>query len=163
MEKEYRKTYMPLVLWMLVYIVLCTVIPMLAGQIWPMSAKQEIWCIYLVTVVALELLMYMMHQGEYAYWITGGPSFEEAKKAGCEKRREYTGAHLKIFSVATVGELGYLIVSYLCDFSFWMDTIVICGGIAAAAFWTLRVKFDKMPCISHGSERDAQGHFNRHR
>ena len=128
MAKEYKKTYLPLILWIILYTVIIIAGVILLDKYIAVSTKifTDLTC--LITIFTLDILFYIMYQGEYAYWINGGPSFEKAKEAGSEARKKYLLNHLKIFLKMTILCLLYFIV-------FLSATII-------AAFFTIPIKFE---------------------
>ena len=90
---EYRKTYLPLILWCL------ALVPVMLGTVqiaqWLDLNDRSIVALTMVAVVAMVLVLFwMVWRGEYVYWISGGPSFEDARAAGSRARREYAWKHL---------------------------------------------------------------------
>lgn len=137
-ENEYKKTYKPLILWLILFPLIAIVIPLRF-----INASEKILALALMTIslVAIYLLMLLIYKGEYVYWINGGPSFEEARQAGSEKRREYARAHLDIFLKYTLLGLIYLPVSLILNFSMWIDMLFIFMLIVIAALKTAGIKF----------------------
>lgn len=137
-KKEYKKTYKPLILWLILFPLIAIVIPLRF-----INASEKILALTLMTIslVAIYLLMLLIYKGEYVYWINGGPSFEEARQAGSEKRREYARAHLDIFLKYTLLGLIYLPVSLILNFSMWIDILLIFMLIVIAALKTVGIKF----------------------
>lgn len=91
--REYRKTYWSLVVWCL------ALLPVMLGsakiaQNAGMDERGMTALMMVVVVLMLIGLMWIIKLGGYVYWINGGPSFEEAKAAGEEMRREYAQKHL---------------------------------------------------------------------
>lgn len=137
-EKEYKKTYKPLILWLILFPLIAIVIPLRF-----INSSEKILGLALMTIslVAIYLLMLLIYKGEYVYWINGGPSFQEARQAGSEKRREYARAHLDIFLKYTLLGLIYLPVSLILNFSMWIDILFIFMLIVIAALKTAGIKF----------------------
>lgn len=142
MEKEYKKTYVPLVLWFILFTVGITAGVILLDKYIEVSNKifMDLTCI--IIIFALDILFYIMYRGEYAYWINGGPNFEKAKEAGSEARRGYLLDYLKVFLKMTILCLFYLMISYFFKISYWIDIIVIFISIIIAAFATIPFKFE---------------------
>lgn len=61
------------------------------------STKVSALAVLIILSIGLYILMLIIYKGEYVCWINGGPSYEEAKLAGSEKRKEYARAHLDKF------------------------------------------------------------------
>ena len=110
--KEYKKTYLPLIAWSL------ALVPAMLGsaELAERAGMDERGIIALMmTVVSLmvALLMWIIRQGGYVYWINGGPTFEEAKDAGEAVRRKYADRHFVVmlrgsFAVAVLMAGEYL-------------------------------------------------------
>lgn len=139
--REYKKTYKPLILWCFAITIIPIVEVIVIENRIICSAKALNILISAEILLALDLLFYMMYRGEYAYWVQGGPSFEEAKEAGSKARKEYLLAHLKVFLKATVICLIYMVYSYVARLSIWMDVNVMTVIIVIAAFFTVPIKF----------------------
>ena len=137
-EKKYKKTYKPFIIWLILLPLLAIVIPSIFINA---SVKIQALAVMLTSIISIYLLILIIYKGEYVYWITGGPSFEEASLAGREKRRRYAKAHLDIFSKYTLLGLLYVPVSLAFDISMWIDILVLSMLIVIAAFRTIPIKF----------------------
>lgn len=146
--QSYHKTYKPLVLWMIVFLAASTLLPMAINQIlqelfqttW--GAGAEVRMILMFMVIALDGLLAMIYAGEYVYWINGGPSFEEAKAAGSEKRKAYAAAHLMVFLKMTLICVVYLGISTFFRLPMMIDVVVIASAVVVAAIKTMPIRFD---------------------
>ncbi len=138
-DKEYIKTYKPLIAWLIGFIVISIVVPITLK----LSSKISTSITMLIMVLSLYLLMVMIYKGEYVYWINGGPSFEQAKSAGSEKRRQYAKAHLDLFGRMLIVSFFYLLISLLFKFYLWIDILMISLVVIVTAFATVPIKFDK--------------------
>lgn len=147
-QQSYKKTYKPLILWMILFIAACTLIPTVINQIlqelfqinW--GAGAEVRVILMFMVIAIDGLMWMIYAGEYVYWINGGPSFEEAKAAGSEKRKAYAGAHLRVFLKMTLVCCVYIVISSFFRLPMLIDIALIASAIVAAAIKTMPIRFN---------------------
>lgn len=142
MEKEYKKTYLPLILWIILYtvIIVATVLILDKYIILTNKTLTDITCI--ITIISLDILFYIMYRGEYAYWMNGGPNFEKAKEAGSKARKGYLLAHLKVFIKMTILCFLYLIASYIFKISYWIDFIVFLIAVIIAVFVTIPIKLE---------------------
>lgn len=140
MDKEYKKTYWPLALWCI------ALVPVMLGISLPAEragVDERGVVALMMTVVALMLilLMWIIWKGEYVYWINGGPSFEEAKAAGSEARREFAWKHLAAISKGSAAVIALTAVEY----AFKAHEIVICLSagvcIIAAVVPMIRIKW----------------------
>ncbi len=147
-QQSYHKTYKPLVLWMIVFLVASTLLPMAIDRIlqelfqttW--GAGAEVRMILMFMVIAIDGLLAMIYAGEYVYWINGGPSFEEAKAAGSEKRKAYAGAHLRVFLRMTLICVVYIGISSFFRLPMGIDVVVIASAVVIAAIKTMPIRFD---------------------
>lgn len=139
-NKEFKKTYKPFIAWLIgfpIFLILIT------KGLDNLPLKISVLVTLILTVVSLYLLMLMIYKGEYVYWINGGPSFEEAKEAGSEKRKKYAKLHLDIFSKITLVSVIYGAISFLLKFSMWLDIVVITMIVVIATFTTITIAFEK--------------------
>lgn len=147
-QQEYKKTYKPLILWMILFIAGSTFIPVFINRTldqlfqitWGEGA--EVRMVLMFTVIAIDGLMVMIYAGEYVYWINGGPSFEEAKAAGSEKRKAYAAAHLSVFLKMTLVCCVYLLISSFLRLPMGIDIVLISSAIVVAAVKTIPIRFD---------------------
>lgn len=98
---EYKKTYKPLIGWIVTYVPLNIIIIMAIDRLLPVpkeiATKASVLFSLLFMVLALYMLMLMIYRGEYVYWINGGPSFKEAHEMTSEERRAYAGKYVDVF------------------------------------------------------------------
>ena len=137
--KTYRKTYKPLVGWAiaLVAVLLCiAALPLADGALLTRLTM-------LATVLMIILLMAIIHFGEYAYWINGGPTFEQARDAGSAARKAYTWAHLRAFLWSGAASAALMTVSAIAHWPIGADIVGVCLSVIAAAFSTIRIQFPK--------------------
>lgn len=140
--EEYRKTYVPLIAWLMGFTGVALVAPGVAGNYLELSAADPLKITLAVMVVALDVLFLVVYLGEYVYWINGGPDFERAKKAGSAKRKAYAMAHLEIVVKASIIALIYLICSGIFQFNVGMDFVVVLGLVLLSAIRTMKIKFE---------------------
>lgn len=140
--RPYAKTYRPFVLWLLLFFSVSFGLPPLAQALLHLAGAALTRVSLLCTLLLLVLLFYIVRRGEYVYWINCGPSFEEAREAGSEKRRAYASALLRLFCrAAGVGAL-YLTLSAALGFPTWLDVAVFSALLVIAALRTLRIRFE---------------------
>ncbi|SHF04653.1 hypothetical protein SAMN02745784_02624 [Tissierella praeacuta DSM 18095] len=139
-NKEYKKTYKPLIAWLIGFPVIAIII---AERLSNLSTKIATLLSLIIMVISLYILMFIIYKGEYVYWINGGPNYEEAKLAGSEKRKEYAKAHLDIFFKMMLISFLYGILSLLLKFPIWIDIVLISVIIIITAFSTISIKFNK--------------------
>ena len=138
--KEYKKTFLPLILWSL------ALAPVMLGAMplseWlELSDRVMVALMMAAVIVMLLALFWLVWKGEYVYWINGGPSFEEAKAAGSEARREYARRHFT--AMLKGGAAALVLLAAECFFGAHELVIVLSTGvcISAAAFSTIRIKW----------------------
>lgn len=138
-DKEYIKTYKPLIAWLIGFPIMIIFITRFIDS----SEKISVLISLLMMVISLYILMLIIYKGEYVYWINGGPSYEEAKTAGIEKRKQYAKVHLDLFRKMTLVCFIYGLLSLLFRVSIFIDIIIISGAIIVTAFQTVPIKFGK--------------------
>ena len=134
-----RKTYMPMILWV---VALCALLP-LPSVFWDDSvpAGMLVRLTLLLTLPAIDALMLIIHFGDYAYWINGGPTYQQCCAATREQRRGYTGAHLRVFSWASALCAVELLLSWALQLPFWLDVVALCAILIVAALRTIPIHF----------------------
>lgn len=138
-NKEYIKTYKPFIAWLIGFPIINIMILKFIDE----SEKISVLVSLFTMVVALYVLMIIIYKGEYIYWINGGPSYEEAKTAGSEKRKQYAKAYLDLFRKMTLVCFMYVLVSLLFRFHIFIDIIIISGAVIVTAFKTVPIKFEE--------------------
>ena len=146
--KEYKKTYLPLILWSLALmpVMLCAV--PVAG--WLKLNDGAMIALMMAAMIAMLLALFgMVWKGEYVYWINGGPSFEEAREARPEVRREYAWKHLLAMLKGSAAAL--ILLAAECIIGAHGIVMVLSASvcIAVAAFSTVRIRW---PEEKHDSE-----------
>lgn len=139
-KSHYKKTYKPFVIWFILMMAGSMVVPVLLEGL-GLSEKALVKVLLILTIAALDILMYIIYHGEYVYWINGGPRYEEAAKAESARRKAYAGAHLRIFLMMTGMCILYMLISWLAHFGVWLDILVITLAIFIAAVRTMPIKF----------------------
>lgn len=137
-EEQYKKTYKPLIAWMISFPILSTIPSILLSEF---TDKIEIAVTLAMIMLSLYVLILIIYHGEYVYWINGGPSFKEAKEASSEVRKEYARAHLEKFKNIFIKGFIYLIFSLALNLSIWIDIVVVSLMIIVAAIKTMPIKF----------------------
>ena len=134
---EYKKSYKGFVYWMLGYLALgFGPIPFLAE-----TMDGGMYTRYLMNMTALDmaLLAWIILKKEAVYWYNG-VEFEEAVKAGSERRKDYAKKHFLVFSRFALGYLLFTLLMTVLHVSFWVDFAVGTIGLIAAAISTVRFK-----------------------
>lgn len=141
MTKEYRKTYRPFIVWILLLFTVLLVAGILPAPF--VSGETLTRLTVIATLIMLDVLMIIIYRGEYVYWINGGPSFEQARDAGSAARKAYALAHLKPFLWATLIAAVLMTASALLNWPVWIDALGACAALVTAALSTVRIKFSK--------------------
>ncbi len=136
METEYRKSYKGLVLWLVGYTALS-----LAPTLLPEGTDPgiEIRLVLALTAAAVAGLMAIIWKTESVYWING-TSFEQARDAGSDRRREFAAAHLRVFGRFALGYVVFSAIMQWRGVTWGVDLAVFCVGLIGAAIGTLKVK-----------------------
>ena len=114
-----------------------------------MNDRGMIAMMMIVVVLMLLVLMWMIWKGEYVYWINGGPSFEEAKAAGSDVRREYAWKHLTAMLKGSMAALILLAAEYFLNAHMMVMLLTTAVCIIAAAISTMKIKW---PEAKHDSQ-----------
>ncbi len=103
---------------------------------------RSIVAVSMLTVIAMLLsLMWIIWKGEYVYWINGGPSFEQAKAAGSETRRDYAWRHFAAMLKGSAIALALLAAEYFDGMHELVMILSVAVCIIAAAISTVRIKW----------------------
>lgn len=136
----YKKTYKPLIIWM-VMIIVVEVGGILILSNFTHNNRIETKVSLLIIMLMLDLLFYIVYKGQYVYWINGGPSYEIAKNEDPERRKKFAWLHLKLFLQASVIFVLYVIISYLLQWGFLYDVLVFALLVIVQAIRSIRIKF----------------------
>ena len=131
---EYKKSYTGLVLWLIVFLVLCFGVLLLPVEGMAMMRLTIQLCS--LGMAALALIVYLNGQ---VYWYNG-ISYEEARDAGEERRKKYAWQHVKAFGIFAILGLLFSAVMQLMHISEWVDFVVLTIGLIAVAISTIRFK-----------------------
>lgn len=139
MSTEYICTYKPLAIWLGAFVASMAALPLSLAWFVPGNVLTcaMLGCIYL----GLLALFILIHRGGYVYWLSGGPSFEEARDAGEASRREYAWAHLKRFLAAGAVIVPWLVLTSVFHWPVWLDIVVFGALIVGVAASANRIRF----------------------
>lgn len=138
--REYKKSYTPLILWSIVLTPAMVAAGMLSESI-GMNDRSIVAVSMLTVIVMLLVLMWIIWKGEYVYWINGGPSFEQAKAVGSEKRRDYAWRHFAAILKGSAIALVLLTAEYFLKAHVLVMILSTAVCIIAAAISTARIKW----------------------
>ena len=131
---EYKKSYAGLVLWLVLFLGFCFGVLLLPVEGMTMMRITIQLCTLGMT--GLALIVYL---NGYVYWYNG-VSYEEARDAGEERRKQYAFKHLRVFGIYAVCGLLFSAVLQLLHISEWVDFVVLTIGLIAVAISTIRIK-----------------------
>ena len=130
-----KKSYAGFVWWMLGYIAgLAAIILLLPGD-----AALQLRGLLGFTAADVALLAWIIWRTESVYWYNG-TEYEDAVKAGSERRSAFAWKHFRIFGWYALGQIAFCLVMHLLGLPWWIDIIVFCVGLCAAAFSTMPIK-----------------------
>lgn len=91
------------------------------------------------TSVMIALLAYIIYKSDRVYWYNG-IIFEDAEKAGRERRDEYTYKHFEKFSKFAIYFAIFSVIFHLFGLSIWLDTAVLTIGLIITAISTIKIE-----------------------
>ncbi|MBQ2953864.1 MAG: hypothetical protein IJE07_09970 [Clostridia bacterium] len=132
---ELKKNYRGFVWWLLGYLaglMLCCFLPVEDGGL-------LMRVIFVFTAADMALLAFIVWKTEAVYWYNG-TEYEDAVKAGSERRKAFAWRHFRVFGWYALAQIVFCCVMQLIGAAFWIDIIVFCVGLCAAAFSTMLFK-----------------------
>ena len=143
---EYKKTYKPLIAWLICYPLINIVIIMAIDRLSPLTKKMSVKTSALFSlifmVISIYILMLIIYKGEYIYWINGGPNFKQAQEMTSGERKEYAGKYLAIFYKVMIVTFLYGFISLILVLPSWLDVILITLFVVIPSFSTMWIRFD---------------------
>lgn len=133
---EYKKTYKGLVLF---FSILCLTLiggAVLFGIYFPAHSSRYIICCISLCMAALTVVI---HKTGYVYWYNN-ISFEEAEKAGEERRKKYSLAHMKLFGIFALCQIVLSVTLAILSVSQYVDFSLGCIGLCVIAIYTVKFK-----------------------
>ena len=89
--------------------------------------------------IGMALLTWIIYKNEKIYWYTG-LSYEDARKAGSEQRKEYAMKHFKRFGIFAGIYLVYSIIALLFDIPIGVSITIVLIGLVGVALSTMNIK-----------------------
>ncbi len=132
---ELKKSYKGFLLWMLVWLIVMFVIVFVPGVDGVFATR---WVMNVCTI-GMAILCYIMYKTEHVYWMNG-TTYEQAVKAGSERRKEFALKHLKVFGYFAVVYLAVTLIFHVLNISFWIDMVIGTVGIIICAVRTVPFK-----------------------
>ena len=94
-----------------------------------------------IATIGIVVLCWMMYRNEKIYWING-ITFERAKRATSDQRKEYALWFLRKFGNAALIFLLFSILAQYFHLSIALDTIVLLILLCSVAFRSIKVKLE---------------------
>ena len=138
MKRAYEKRYWPLVLWLIALVAGMIGSAELAGGA-GLSGRGMTAASMMALILLLAALFVMIWKGEYVYWISGGPDYDQAKAAGSEHRRAYAWLHFRAMLLGGLVALAVLAVEYCCGANELTMILSVGACVVAAAVSTTRI------------------------
>lgn len=132
---ELKKSYSGFVLWMLGYLAgMAAIIALL-----PEDAAVMTRALLCFTAADVALLTFVVWRTEQIYWFNG-TEYQAAVEAGSERRKDFAWRHFRIFGWYALAQIVFCCAMHLLGWPWWIDIIVFCVGLCAAAFATMPIK-----------------------
>lgn len=132
---ELKKSYKGFLLWMLAFIVCMFGVCFIPGMNGDLATR----LVFNLCTVGMTILCYIMYKTEYVYWING-TTYEQAVKAGSERRKEFALKHMKVFGNFAILFLVLSIIFHIFDVQIWVDILIGTIGIIVTAVRTIPFK-----------------------
>lgn len=132
---ELKKSYKGFIIWMLLYVVSCfslCFLPIVDSVILTRLSLN-------MCTIGVAILAFIIYKTEYIYWYNG-ITYEDAVKAGSERRKNYAWKHCRRFGGCALICLVCSIVFHIVGISMWYDIFLVSIGIVAAAISTITIK-----------------------
>ena len=136
MEKEYKRTYTGFFLWLLCYVVSLGIAAKVSAG---MTENNAVLLTFSVTIIMLDILLYIIYITENIYWING-VSYNDAKNATHEERKVYAQEHLRKFVNATFLWGIYVVAKCFTGIPMWVDIVTFLVILITAAVSTIKIK-----------------------
>ena len=131
---EYKKSYFGLIIWLILFLAACFGVLLL-----PVTGMFMMRLTINICTVGMAILAWLVYINGYVYWYNG-ISYEEARDAGEERRKQYAYKHLRAFSIFGVAGLLFSGLMHLLHVGEWVDFVVLTIGLMAVAISTIRFK-----------------------
>ena len=132
---ELKKSYKGFVWFMLIYVAAMFLIAFLPLE----DEGLLIRLIMAETTLGVAVLAYIVYRTEHVYWYNGTES-EEAVAAGSERRKAFAKKHLDRFAACAAACLLYSSAAQAMGWPFWIDIVLCCVALIAAAISTVKIK-----------------------
>ena len=132
---ELKKSYKGFVIWMIAFIIITIGITFLPVSDAAIMAR----IVDNISTFGVAVLAFMIYKTENIYWYTG-VSFEEAQKAGSERRKKYAWNHFKRFGLFSLGFCLFSIIAQILHMGIWIDIVALTAGLVMVAVSTMKFK-----------------------
>ncbi|MDO5548137.1 MAG: hypothetical protein Q4F79_06580 [Eubacteriales bacterium] len=88
--------------------------------------------------LGITCLAFLIYKTEYVYWYSG-TSYEDAQKAGSERRNCFAWEHFKKFGLFSLAFLLFSVLAQILQFPIWIDIVVLAVGLVAVACRTISI------------------------
>ena len=136
MGNEYKKSYRGFVVFLISFL-----LSMFGGAIVTSMYIPDHTSRIVINLVCIgmALLTFIIYKTEKIYWYNG-IEFEDAEKAGSERRKAYAKSHMKLFGIYAACMLVFSICMALLSVTQWVDFAVGAIGICVVAICTVKIK-----------------------
>ena len=140
---ELKKSYKGLII-MFVVLLAVVLVPCFLPYSIDITAGDIIRSIDILGVLWITALTYVIYKTEYVYWYNG-TSYEDAVKAGSERRKAFAYEHFRRFRNFAMFAVAFTVIMALLEYFtmkdlFWIDLIACWGGICVIAIGTVKIK-----------------------
>ena len=132
---ELKKSYKGFIIWMLGFCAVCFILPFYPVK----DTGVLLRIIDNICTIGIALLAFIIYKTEYVYWYNG-TTYEEAVKAGSERRKAFAWQHLKRFGLFALVFLVFSVMMQVMNMTYWIDIIVAVIGLVAVAISTINIK-----------------------
>lgn len=132
---EYKKSYCGFWVWLIGFCLAC-----FACVFIPKTSMQILIAVIdNIMIIGCFILSFIIYKTGYVYWYNG-TSYEEAKKAGEERRNRFALLHMKRFGYFALIFLIYSIVSVWIGLPYGIDITIATIGLVGVAISTINIK-----------------------
>lgn len=136
---EYVETYKPLAGWFISLVAIALFFVFEWNLIGNTQLLSKIFII--IVMILVDMLFAIIYKGEYVYWFVWGPNYETAKNSDSPKRKAFAWKYLRIFLIASVILVIYLLGSTLFRLSTGSDFMTFLIIFVAAGLATIPIEF----------------------
>lgn len=134
---ELKKSYKGFVIWMICFFAVCIGLPFLTRYI--ADGDFMLRLVGNVCTLSVAVLAFIIYKTEYVYWYNG-TSYEEAVKAGSERRKDFAWKHFKRFGGYALVMLVFSVIAHIFRINYCIDITILCVGLIATAISTISFK-----------------------